>query len=50
MIFDIVRDTPLIEIEAFSTNKLINFLGNEKSTIQDLLIILIFFTLEVVST
>ena len=49
--FEIVKETPFIEIDAFSIKNLFNFLlSNSNLIIQDLSIILIFFTFAVVST
>ncbi len=47
---DMVNETPLIEIEPFSTTSFLNFFSNEKLTFHALSIILILLTDEVVST
>ena len=47
---DTVNDTPLIEIDPFSTMNFLYFFSNANLTIHDLSIILIFFITEVVST
>ena len=47
---DIVKDTPLIEIEPFSTIYFLKSFLISKSIVQDLWTILIFLILDVVST
>ena len=48
--FETVSDTPLIEIDPFSTISFLNFLFKENLTIHALSIILILLTADVVST
>ena len=50
VIFDIVKDTPLIDIDPFSTIFFLNLIGILKSTTQDLSMIFIWLIFAVVST